>query len=463
MPPRSRTRRRAKATARSRSSGSRPPRDLPAAAAEIAVWAVLLIPPFLVWPGHADSFELPKLLWSEALALVSLLPLAWRLSAVEQWSAAMVWRLPAVRALVPVVAVASLGWLVGPHAGHTRETLPDLWIGAVCLVGWSVGLAPRRQRRLVGGLLLPASVLGLLAILQFHGLYRPFQFAEGEEAARLGVTSLVGNAGVLADYLVLPALIAQWLLLRAWRRRSPPLTVAAGAGLAVCLYAVAVTQTVVALAAIVAGSAVLWLMVLSRRRALQAVAAAAVILIVAVAAVQPLRAKIVSTAADVVAGNWDRALAGRLDGWRAAAAMAASHPVIGVGHGAYAAEFAATKLALADRGVEFFRGQEQPMFVNAHSEPLEAVAEWGLLGLLALAWGLGVVVRRLRRRPPAGEEADGGALDRALAWAGVTALAVTSLGHFPFRVAVVAYPAALFLAWALRPVAGGGADAGGAS
>lgn len=439
-----------------RSAGRRSPRDLPALAAEIAVWALLLIPPFLVWPGHADSFDLPKLLWSEALALLSLLPLAWRLAAVERWSAAGIWRLPAVRAVLPAVAVASTGWLLGPHAAHTREALPDLWIGAACLIAWSVGLEAKRLRRLVAGLLLPASAIGAVAVLQFHDLYRPFEFAEGEEAARLGVTSLAGNAGVLADYLVLPALVAQWLMLRGALRRSPSRVAAGAAGLAVCLYGAAVTQTVVALLAIGLGSVVFWLVVLPRRRALQAVAAAALVLLVAVVAVAPLRAKIAGTGADLAAGDWDRALAGRLDGWRTAVAMLVEHPLTGVGHGAYAAEFAATKLELADRGVEFFRGQEQPMFVNAHNELLEVAAEWGPLGLLALAWGIWVLIRRLtrrhtrRQRPMRAKDPAAGA-DLALAWAGVAALGVAALGHFPLRVALVAYPAVLFLAWALRP------------
>jgi hypothetical protein len=38
---------------------------------------------------------------------------------------------------------------------------------------------------------------------------------------------------------------------------------------------------------------------------------------------------------------------------------------------------------------------------------------------------------------------------RAFAWAGVAGLAVLSLVGFPFRVAVVGFPAMLFLAWLL--------------
>jgi O-antigen ligase len=86
----------------------------------------------------------------------------------------------------------------------------------------------------------------------------------------------------------------------------------------------------------------------------------------------------------------------------------------------------------------------QVVFANAHNEVLEAAAEWGVPGLAALAWALWVLFAALRRRDRRAEE-------RALAWAGVAALAVLSLMAFPFRVALVAYPALLFLSGVLRP------------
>ena len=45
---------------------------------------------------------------------------------------------------------------------------------------------------------MPAAALALLAVLQFPDFYRPFSFAGGEEAKRLGISSLAGNTGVLA-------------------------------------------------------------------------------------------------------------------------------------------------------------------------------------------------------------------------------------------------------------------------
>ena len=444
---------------RSRSAGHFAPpagrRARAPAVAEALLWALVLIPPFLVFPRLADAFDLPKRLVSETLALASLLPLAWRLRAAGRITPAAVWRLPAVRAALPAAAVATLGWAVAAHPAHTRDALADLWIGVACLVGWNAGLEPARLRRLLAGLTVPASALALLAVLQFHGLYRPFEFAAGAESARLAITSLAGNTGVLAAYLVLPALAAQWLVRRWWRRRRAA-AAAAAAALALCLYALALTQTMTALAALAIGSAAFWLAVLPRRRALAALGAAALLLLLAVGLMPPLRKKVAAAGRAVAAGNWSRALQGRTAGWRTAAWMAGRRPLTGVGHGAFAAEYAEARLALAERGVRFSAG-ERRMFANAHNEYLEVAAEWGLPGLAALGWGLWLLIARLRRGLVRGPPRE----DAALAAAGVLALAVLAAAHFPFRLGVVAFPALLLLAWALAPEAAAG-EAGAA-
>jgi O-antigen ligase len=160
--------------------------------------------------------------------------------------------------------------------------------------------------------------------------------------------------------------------------------------------------------------------------------------------VAPLRERVVFKWQEMTRGNWNSVLTGRLDGWRAAVWMLERHPLAGVGQGAYPAEFAPAKLALIDRGAVFFPGLTQgSAFENAHNDILESAAEWGIPGLLALAWGLWVLLGALRQE--AGEPED-----RALAWAGTAALAVLSLVDFPFRIALVAFPALLFLSWVLR-------------
>lgn len=420
----------------------RPPLDLRLGA--FFLWLLVLVPP-LVWaPVAKESFRQPKLLAAEWLALASLACLAWGLRRVERVSLADLWRLPAARIVLPLLAVATAGLAFTRHPLHVREALIDLWIGAAALVAWSAALPSLRLRRLLSGLLWPAFLLALVGIGQYYGVWQPLHFATLKAGSRLAITSYAGNPGDLAAFLVLPCLVAQDFLRRrrqageAWGSSG---TVGTALALAVAVYALALTQTFAAIAALLAGSLLLWGAGLPRRRTAALLAAGAVALAVLAAAVPPLRQRVVEKARHVSQGDWNAVLTGRLDGWRAAAWMFGQHPLTGVGQGAYQPEFVPAKLALLDRGVPFFAAQTQVGFGNAHNEFLEAAADWGLPGLLALAWGGWVLLGALRRMAPE---------DRALAWAGTAALAVLALVHFPFRVALVAFPALLFLAWALR-------------
>lgn len=414
--------------------------------AEGAVWALLL----LVWwhhdSGAKDAFRLPKLVLAQTLALASLFFLTWRLQVVERVSWKALWRLPALRASIPMVSIAGLSLAATNFPRHGWAAWTSLAIAAAALIGWSAGFSPTVLNRLLGGLLLPALGLSVVGILQFHGLFRPFDFTGDVESQRLGVTSYAGSAGDLSVMLVLPCLIAQHRLLT----RKGPERLFWGLGLVVCLYALAATQTLTSGLALVVASLLLWLWVLPLRRA----AAVAALVIVAagllVATVPPLRERVADKARQLSRGSMNSVLTGRLDGWQAALWMFREHPLLGVGHGAYRSEYADAKLALLEDGRKFLKSQTQVMFVNAHNEPLEVLAETGLLGGAALLWGVGVLFVTLRRRLPRRDGNDregGGSADSALAWAGLLALLILSLGQFPFRLALTGYPAVLFLAW----------------
>ena len=406
---------------------------------EIFVWAVLIVPPFLFVPAK-ESFRLPKLLVSEWLGLASVLILSWGLRGAGGAGAGVkdVWRVPAVRALLPILLVATAGMWTTEHPLQTRDALFDLWIGAACLIGWSTGLRRGRQGRLLRGLLWPASLLALLGVLQAFRIFEPLRLAGTRWDPRLGLTSLAGNPGDLGAYMVLPCLVAIWSF-PSLRSAGRWMT---GVGLALCLYVLALTQTLAALAALAAGLLVLAVLMLPRRKALVGLAAGAAAIVLLVLAVAPLRTRVAAKTGPLLAGDFNELLTGRLDGWRAALWMLEEEPVTGVGHGAYLPEYIPAKTALLDRGVAFLPGQTNPVFANAHNEYLETAAEWGIPGLLALAWGLWVLLGAARR---AAER------DRPLVWSGLAALAVLCTVYFPFRVALVAFPAILFLAWVLRP------------
>jgi O-antigen ligase len=407
------------------------------------LWALVVLAPLVVLPQAKDSFQLPKLMLCELLGLASLAALAWPRRAPEERTpvtiaaAVALLRQPVLAALLPLTlwASASLAWTAHPE--HTRRALTDLWIGSACVVGWALAARRLRLERYLAALMVPASVLAALAVLQFHGLYRPFGFG-GEGAARLEITSLAGNVGVLGSFLVLPLLWAQHRLRRGWRGRRVWLW---GATAALCLYALAISQTLTAIVALVAGCAVYWLLTLPRRLLWRAAGAITLLTVLLTLAAPPLRQRAVQVAKAAKTGQWNRLLSYRLDGWLSAIEMARRHPLTGVGHGAYAAEFAPARLALVERGRPVNRTNPFAHFGNAHNDYLEVAAELGLPGLAALAWGVWILLRRLRVLPHA---------ERALAGASAAALASLALAYFPFESALLGYQAALWLAWILR-------------
>ncbi|HEV8241183.1 MAG TPA: O-antigen ligase family protein [Thermoanaerobaculia bacterium] len=407
--------------------------------------ATLVVPPFVVVPVALDAFRLPQRMVAEALALASLIALAIGSRRLEApatggaWTLRDILRLPALRAALPLLLVAAASFVTTAHPAHVADALPDLAIGAAVLVGWSIGFESTTLRRLLDVALLPAAALAALGILQLHHLWQPVGFAEALAGERLAVTSLAGNPGDLAAMLVLPCLVAQaglpgsrgW---RFWWRLT---------ALALCVYALAGTQTLTSLIAVVLGSLVLWAVLLPRRYVLVGAAATAAAVVLLVVAVRPLRVRVESLVRSASVGaGLNEALSGRLDAWWVAERLLREHPLAGVGFGAYRAEFAAAKLRLMSEGVPFFAGHLNPSFANAHNEYLEVGADLGWPGLLALAWGAALTLRaawRARDRLPGA--------DRALCWGGLVALALLALAYFPFRLAPVAFPALAFFGW----------------
>lgn len=396
------------------------------------LWAVV----FAIDPRGRESFRLPKELLGTALAAVSVVALAWsgRLRLDRGLSAS-----PAARALAPLAGVAILSALLSPHPAHVAQTLPLLLVAFAALAGWSHAFSAATLDRLLALSLWPAAALAALGIAQALGLYQPFVFTD-TDAARLEITSLAGNVGDFGAALVLPLLLAQHALFTAASRRRRWLALGLALLFAIALVA---SQTLAALGAAALGSLLLWARLLPRRRWLPVVGALAVAggLVLLLAA--PVRERVTAKVRDLSFGDVNRLLTGRLDGWRAALWMTAAHPLTGVGPGAFVTEFVPAKLALLERGVRFFDEQATPVFANAHSEPLEVAAELGFAGLVALGWGLWVLGSHIRRRPQTAPE-------NALALAVLVALGLLALFDFPFRVALVGYPAALFLARVLH-------------
>ena len=422
-------------------------------ALRLAWWlaaAALSVPTLVVLPWAVDTFRLPQRMAAEWLALASLVALSLAAGrAGEEDRGSPPWRRPAVAAVFPLLLVATAGLLATAHRAHVAEALADLWIGAAALAGWAVGFPAPRLRRLLDVVAIAAVPTAAIAVLQTHDLWEPMRFVVDPGGERFAITSLAGNPADLAAFLLLPALVSQANVMRAagrWR----------WAWLAMVLlhvYALAATRTLTALAALAAGSALLWLLALPWRHRVFAAGGTALALVLVVLAVPPLRQRLAVQAAFLRQGDLDALLTGRLDGWRVAARLLAEHPVAGVGHGAFRAEFARTKLAMAAEGKQFFSGHLRPSFVNVHNEYLEVGAETGWPGLLALAWGAAVLAWAAGRVWRGAERADG-----ALAWAGLAGIAVLALAYFPFRLGPVAFGWIAVFAWMTSVAAGGATE-----
>ena len=438
---------------------------------QILVAALWTLPALFFVPTMRDSFRLPKLVLSETLALLVLFGLTLTLRRVDKVRWRRLGSHPAVLVVSPILLAASASLATSDHRATVVQGLISLWIGGLFVVGLSLGVTSDRLRRSLTWLALPATLLALVAIGQYFELLNLFEFRDPLKD-RIRLTSLAGGAFDLAAYLVLPALVAQDQLARARKAGSQRAVWLWGLFLLLCVLTVGLTRTLGAVAALGLGSLVLWSFLVPRRRFY---GLAAVVVLVGLGlglGVEPLRERIRGKLGDVETGNLNRLLTGRLDGWRTAQWMLSEHPLLGVGHGAYRCEFGEAKLTLRAEGVDFYRRQHQPYFVNAHNEALEALAEWGWVGALALLLSLALLARhlaRLRRqvvgRKVEDEDGEGGGdakmaateagetaarHDAALIFGGLAALLVMAATNFPLRLALVAYPYLVLLAllWA---------------
>jgi O-antigen ligase len=447
----------------SRSSGA----PWPERAAALTVTLLLVMTPLLVMPDLKESFRLVQGLATGWLGLASLAIASWSLRepaaaaaarrvgattrdaagsmrADDAVSMAWIWRRPAVRALVPLSLVVAAGGLFTAHPAHFHAAFADFAIGVVCLVGWSLAFDAATLRRLLVWTI-PAGVLvALLGLDQFAGWFGTLDWLHIEApTARLRLTSTIGNPGDLASMLVLPVIIAVSELPRYARFARAALVGA----IVVMVATIAVTATFAAGVAAVVGI-VVWLILARGRRGLMssrvlaAIAVSALVALGAATLLAPLRTRIVEKTMELAHGDVNALLTGRLDGWRVAVAMLQRAPIVGVGQGAYRAEYADTRLALEARGVPFYREQQQVILATPHNEALSVAAEQGIPGLLALAWAVWWLFQSTVRLTDTSQ--------RALAWAGISALAILCSVSFPLHVASVAFPWLLFFAWMFR-------------
>lgn len=252
------------------------------------------------------------------------------------------------------------------------------------LLGMAVSGDARSRRRLLATLVVLATGAALVAILQHHWSY-PQQAARLRASDPVSADTLLVRleagrpsgpfilptalAGFLA--LVLPA-TARWLGGAGERGR---LAWAARAAFVVQLYALLLTRSLGGLVVAAAGLSLFLLPRLPRRRATLSILLVAGVVLAAVLMVAERRAEM-----QQAPGGDPMSL--RLGNWRAAGEMIASHPIFGVGPGAFGTFYP-----------RFLRaGMNETRY--AHNSYLQVAACWGLWIVVPLALLLARFVRR---------------------------------------------------------------------
>jgi O-antigen ligase len=398
-----------------------------------ALAAALATSALLVDPGAEAAFEAPKRLG--VLLAIALAAAAVFLAGGRGESPGSLWRragkLPRAAAILWLGALggAAAAALLSPRRDASLDALRALLVYALLVPLGASRLFPRFGRPLLALFLALSAVNGTVSLLQWRGIFRPFALAGA--AAREVTGAFAGNVGYLALAMALAAVAGLAIALEA---RRPGVRTAAAAATALFVADLVVNQNLTSLTAVAAGSAAL---VAARRgrRAILPAAAVIAALLVGVAMFGPARARAREAVRAARAGDWDRLLTYRLGPWAAAVEMSKERPLLGYGPGTFAAEFVPHRLK-AEIGARrrFVNPLVTSTYGEAHSEPLQAVAEGGLAGLAAIgaAGALLLALWRAARSPDAGEA--------ALLLGVLVAGAVAALTWFPLQRPITAIP-----------------------
>ncbi len=326
-------------------------------------------------------------------------------------------------AAYPALLAVSALWAASPFRALEAAATAAVWVAAaLALAGWEPAERRTALAWTTAGVMVSAGVMGLqlagVPVLDVGLLGRSQRYA---------LTGLSGNPAdlAMASVLILPLLLA---------RRLEKGGSASGWIVPLVLATTAVlTRTLTAMVAVIALLAVVLALLRSRRAWLAATASVALVAAIAVAGGLLPRLEYVVTLAR--AGDWYQVLSARADGWTAASQMIREHPLTGVGGANYTQRFYPARLAwLEAHGTTGRRGERATHFQWAHCDPLQVVAELGLVGLIWLAGLAAALVAGARRRS--------GPLVALAAAAWLPLLVL----HFPTHLAVGLVPAVLTLA-----------------
>jgi O-antigen ligase len=323
---------------------------------------------------------------------------------------------------LPLLTALSGLWATDPRRAVFGAATTAVWSAAAIVVS---GFSDAQRRVLTLWVAAGAALSSLVLIGQFFNL--PLVSLPGRAAAdRLRLIGTSGNPAdaAMAGVLVLPLLIP--LVARPLKRHRI---------IAICMIAIIagaiLSQSLTAWVSL--GLIALLMLLVHRSRALWLSAATVAVLAIVVIGASPLSGRVAAIPTMIAEGDWNRILSARTDGWTAALTMFTSQPATGVGNDNYSREFFSARAAYLERGDDHGnRGEVSTHFERAHNDPLEMLAEMGLVGLVWMGLFTWVLVRAVPDR-------------LRLALAACAWLPFLML-HFPTHLAVGALPGCLLLA-----------------
>jgi O-antigen ligase len=364
--------------------------------AVVALLVVVLGTALLVDPKSYASFDAPKrliALCGASIAAFAVFGLGVRSRAGgRRW-----WDLPRTARIALLAAGAALVWaslsaLLSPDRAVALDSLRTILVFCLLLpLGASAAVARRRNLLLVA-LLAAAAVNAVLSLLQSRGisLFRLQTYGTRNETG-----GLAGNVGYLALSLAFAAVLSLGILLAA---RGASVRTLAAAGLLLSLAGLFVNRNLTAIIALAIGGSVL-LVLFFGRRSVVPVVTVVVALAVASILVAPLRQRVGEAVGMIRRGDWDRLTTYRTGPWAAAIQMTRERPVVGWGPGTYAGEFTPHRLKAEIRAR---RRYVNPLLTSSYSEAhcdyLQALAETGVPGGLAVLVAVGALLAAVGRR-----------------------------------------------------------------
>ena len=381
---------------------------------------VFLLVEIVFLPGGGSAFRLPK----EALAVAGILAvLALGLSTRLRNAPLPVPRglLVATLLALPLLQVASSFWTADPNRALATAAITATWIvGAI----WLATLDQGQRKWVVTLASIGAAISGVVLILQAAGI--PLLVIGRSSGSRFRMSGLAGNP---ADFAMAAVLLLPLLLVSVRRDKTPWWRWLI---ILILVIAAALSQTLTGAIAL-AGVALVWL-IQQRSWKLWAGASAIALLTVALALSTGLSSRVLRQIRMIQLGDTYSLLSARADGWTAATEMIRERPVTGVGAGHYTHAFYPSRLAwLEARSAVGRRGELATHFEWAHCDPLQLLAELGILGAIWLA----VLLWSLFQARPRGDP---------LMPLAVAAITPFLLLHYPTHLAVGMVPIVLILA-----------------